>query len=233
MIVTRDDAFKDFILKRMAERELSDRSGVHSTDLVYCLNKQALRKVRKLAPTEDEQLRYAKGYSTQRWLTGTFEPDTAIELDGIVVTPDTLVALGVGDKLIPWELKSTDQSSGKPVEENIAWIKQIMAQCKVTNSLTAKLSRLENMGDWAWVFPRGATKEEKKANKLNSKHPTLSAWNIEFTQEEIDGNWEWLKRRREDFLTVREGFLLPRAAALATGQEWECEYCPFNGVDCK
>jgi len=216
----------------MAERELSDRSGIHSTDLIYCLTKQKLRKLRGLAPTEDEQLRFAKGYAAQRWLTGTFEPDTSVELEGIIVTPDTLVALGLGGAPIPWELKSTDQSSSKPIEENVAWIRQIMAQCKVTGSTTAKLSRLENMGDWNWVFPRGATKEEKKANKEASVHPTLSAWALEFTPEEIDGNWTWLQARKEEFLKITEGALLPRAVALASGQQWECQYCPFDGKEC-
>ena len=108
-----------------------------------------------------------------------------------------------------------------------------MAQCKVTGTTTAKLSRLELQGDWSWVFPKGSTPEEKKANKLASKHPTLSAWNLEFTQDEIDANWGWMLERREEFMKILDtGVLLPRAAALASGQSWECQYCEFNGKEC-
>ena len=227
MQITEDLNFRKFILDRLAQRAGERTEGTHGSDLIYCLNKQALRKLRQPEPTEEEVLIWGLGWSTQHELTGSYEPDTEFELDGIVVTPDIIME-GLE---CPWELKATYQSSNRPIEENLHWIRQIMAQCKVTGTTVARLSRLEIMGDWKWVFG-------KKEEKAESKHPTLHAYKLEFTQDEIDRNWEWMLERKRLFEAILNGgfedrrVLLPKIIALASGQDWECSFCSWRGNEC-
>lgn len=243
MKISEDPQFRAQILRQIAEREFYERKGTHGSDLIYCLNKQALRKLKPMPNTDEQILTFSIGWSTQRWLTGTFEPDKEYEVDGIVVTPD-MILMG-GNKTyynneipvsigwenphpdgFPWELKATYQSANKSIEDNIHWMRQLMAECYVTGTTTAILSRFEIMGDWKNIF----------GNKKDSepwRRPTLGAWRVEFTQEELDRFWEWMldrKMRYENLLAgyPETGLLLPKIVALASGQEWECGWCPYK-----
>ncbi len=223
-----DPEFRQHLLEKIAQREFKERVGIHCSDLLYCINKQALRRKTNLPVPNHTLLLFSLGWASQRWLTGKDEDEPARELDGITVTLDA-----VDTKGRPWELKASYQSSSRDILENLSWIRQIMAQCKVSGKTEAFLSRFEIMGDWASVFPKGATPAEKKANKEAAKKPTLSAYKLVFTQDEIDRNWEWLKQRRDLFAEVlRTGVLLPKAQAIPPTQEWECSDCPFRGGEC-
>ena len=231
MRITEDLVFKAELIKKIAEREFSERTGVHCSDLCYCLNKQALRRLHPLPLDEHEILLFSQGWATQRWLTGMLTDAPHVEVDGIKVTCDALVPAGdIAGKSTPWELKATFQSSEKVIEENTAWLHQIMAQCYVMVTTEAYLTRLELMGNWGSVFPKGATKEEREAyrNAPEQQKPTLHAYHLVFTKDELDDNWEWLKARRTLFLSIeRDGyfFRLPKGLALPQGQDWECRYC--------
>jgi len=61
------------------------------SDLNYCLNKQSLRKLYPVVDTDKEVLLFSLGYATQTWLAGKFGDASTKEIDGIVVTPDSLV----------------------------------------------------------------------------------------------------------------------------------------------
>lgn len=224
MKITEDPEFAKEVLDKIAKREFYERTGIHGSDLIFCLNKQALRQLQPKESTPEEILIFSLGWASQRWLTGSFEPDTELEVDGIKVTPDFFSGG------IPWELKATYQASTRPVEDSLHWIRQIEAQCYVTGTVTANLTRLEFMGDWGWVYPKGSTPEEKKAHKLASKHPTMSAWKLEFTQEELGKFWKWMLERKEIYEGILEtGELVPKAIALASGMTWECGRCSYKG----
>lgn len=223
----RDYEFEDYLTDLIANREFADRSGIHQSDLNYCLNKQFLRKKLETKPTRDEVLLYSLGWATQRWLTGRPDEEPIIK-DDIVVTLDALY------EDIPWELKATYTGRDKEPIENVAYMRQLMAQCKARGTTTARLSRFEIMGDWQWVFPRGKSKDERDTNKANSTRPTLSAFLFTFTQDEIDRNWEWFISRRKLFEALLAGSpLLPRIESLPPAGKYECEKCPFNGEECK
>lgn len=221
MDIREDPKFRAELLRKIADREFSERTGVHCSDLIYCLNKQALRRKLNLPSTDNEILLFSLGWATQRWLTGELEDEPEKELDGITVTMDSWVGM-------PWELKCTFQSNQKPVVENTAWVRQIMAQCKVSDKLSAKLSRLEIMGNWKSIFG----KKEEKALPENQK-PTLSAWSCTFSHSEIEKNWEWMISRKKIFEGLLEGSpLVVPMLALPPKQEWECGYCKFKGEEC-
>jgi len=214
--------FRKQLLERIAKREFRERTGVHSSDLIYCLNKQALRRLKPKSIGENELLLYSLGWSTQRWLTGQDEDEPEVEVDGIIVTADAVVP--EGQSKAAWELKCTFQSSNKPIEESIHWVRQMMAQCYVIGTKVAYLTRLEVMGNWRSIFG----KKEEKALPENQK-PTLSAFRLEFTKEELEANWRWMKNRKEQFEQIlKTGILLPRAQALASGMEFECDRCPYR-----
>lgn len=216
MEIIRDEEFQKEILAKIAVREFSERTGIHGSDLIYCLNKQAIRKLCPKPSTEREVLLFSLGWATQRWLTGKDEDEPEVEVDGIKVTPDARWKDG-----LYWELKCTFQSSAKPIEENIHWLRQLMSQCYVTKTTEIRLSRLELMGTWKSIFG----KKEEKSLPENEK-PTLNAYRITFTQEELDRHWEWMKQRRDLYKGVLEKrLLLPKLSALAPGMLWECDFC--------
>ena len=216
MKISEDLKFKKDIIQRISDKEFSERTGVHCSDLLYCLNKQALRRLMPLEPDEHEILLYSLGWSTQRWLTDERADEPSRTVDGITVTCDELW------QDIPWELKCTFQSSERPIADNDSWLKQIMAQCKVIGKTSAHLTRLELAGNWKSIFGR---KEEK--NLPENQKPTLHAYLLEFTPEEIEDNWLWLKRRADLFTELMEGeSLLPVQMALPDpSHRWECDYC--------
>lgn len=217
MKITKDDEFKKWIINEIVQREFNVRAGVHCSDLIYCLNKQALRRVMPLPSTEHEVLTFSLGWASQRWLTGKLKDEDTIEVDGIQVTPDCLWDCR------PWELKATFTSSERDISENDSWLKQIMAQCYVTKTLEARLTRLELMGNWKSIFG----KREEKGKPENQK-PTLSAFKLEFSQDELDSNWLWLRARKSlfDALLKDTAPLLHKGLALPEKHEWECDYCP-------
>ncbi len=233
MNIVEDIDFRKKLIKKINDREFSERVGIHQSDLCYCLNKQALRKKLEYQSTEQELLLYSTGWATQRWLTGQDKDVPEKIIDGITVTLDAnaldvLEPEAVTRYLVPFELKCTYQSSERPIEENTHWVHQIMAQCYVTGITTAYLTRFELMGNWKSIFGK---KEEKRLPE--NARPTLHAYRLEFTKEELERNWQWLKDRRVLLLQVIEtGKLLPKAIAIPNGQDYECEMCPFRGKEC-
>ena len=229
MEITLDQDFRKHLLQKIAQREFRERTGIHQSDLCFCLNKQALRKLHPQDPEDHELLLYSLGWATQRWLTGQDTDEPEKEVDGITVTLDAIhdVYTPTDHYRSPWELKATFQSSSRPIEENIHWVRQIMAQCYITGTTEAYLSRLEIMGNWKSI----GKKEEK--NLPENRKPTLSAYKLTFTQDELDRNWTWMQDRRDKFvkiLVTRE--LLPKIEAIPSGQSWECGWCRFREKEC-
>ncbi len=91
MNITEDAQFRSYLLKQIEEREFSERTGVHCSDLIYCLNKQALRRITGEKPTEQELLLFSIGWSTQAWISGKFIDVPEVEVDRIKVTLDASV----------------------------------------------------------------------------------------------------------------------------------------------
>uniref|UniRef100_A0A6M3JZX1 Uncharacterized protein n=2 Tax=viral metagenome TaxID=1070528 RepID=A0A6M3JZX1_9ZZZZ len=88
MNITEDLEFKQVLLKKIEEREFSERTGTHNSDLLFCLNRQALRRLTPLPNTEREVLLYSIGWASQAFLTGKFHDVPTIIKDGISVTLD-------------------------------------------------------------------------------------------------------------------------------------------------
>ena len=218
MKITESPEFRAKLIKMMAEREFKERTGVHSTDLVYCLNKQALRRLKPKPIQDHELLLFSLGWAIQRWLTGKPEDEAEREVDGIKVTCDAL------EGGVPWEVKCTFQSSERPIIENVHWIRQCMMQCSATGSTHCYLSRFEIVGNWKSIFGK---KVERALPK--SKKPTLHCFHLEFTEDDLAAMGEWMRVRRDLFLGIlKTGKLLPRVQASASGMRFECDYCGYK-----
>ncbi len=232
MEIIKDLEAKQEILHRIESHDFQNRAGIHQSDLVFCLNKALLRRTCPKPASESTILRWGRGLASQRWLSDKLEDEPTIELDGIQVTPDALWSDGN-----PWELKDTDQSNAKGVEENIHYIRQLLNQCKVLGKTTARLSRMCNMGNWKWVYrPKDPIKILALVDEFGQDwdaHPTLDVTRFEFTQAEVDANWEQMKMRRG----ILEGMLVkktpvPKVVAQMSGMEWECKDCEYRGKEC-
>lgn len=220
MKINPSPEFKAKIIEDIQLREFSKREGIHCSDLIYCLNKQVLRRLMPLPPDEHTILLYSLGWSTQHELTGKFGDEPTITKDGIQVTKDALFDSK------PWECKASFKSSERGIEDEDSWLSQIMAQCYVSGTTEAYLTRMELAGNWKSIFG----KKEEKSLPENQK-PSLSAWKLEFTQEELDDNWVWLQRRATLFggllgqTDLTKIQLLPKPNALPANHDWECTFC--------
>ncbi len=241
MEIVEDAQFRAELIEKIRMREFAERTGVHMSDLNFCLNKQMLRKVKPLPDTEQEILLFSVGWASQRWLTSKDVDEPSKEVDGILVTCDSLYEKPLGyDREdghkymvygvpVPWELKATYQSSNRPIEDNVAWIRQIMAQCYTQGVTEAYLTRFELLGDWGSVYPKGKSKHERDANRKASQRPTLHAYKLSFSQGELDRNWEWFKERRTLYVKLLEDQKpLPKVIALPSGGSYECQYCHYT-----
>lgn len=234
MEVSEAPEFRQALIKKIAEREFAERTGTHCSDLLYCLNKQALRRRLGDQPTEQDTLLFSLGWATQRWLSHKWTDEAPIEMDGILVTCDANAMSILANPntvtmfFIPWELKCTYQSSSKDIMDNPAWIRQIMAQCYVQNIATAVLTRFELMGNWKSVFGKKGEKDLPENGR-----PSLHAYTFKFTSEELAQNWDWLRNRKVMFeALLAGGELLPKILAIPSGQSYECDWCRFKGVEC-
>ena len=214
MKITIAEDFRKELLDKIAQREFSERTGIHQSDLIFCLNKQAMRKLNPQDPSAAQLLTFSLGWSTQRWLTGKNEDEPEKEVDGIKVTLDSTW------NTVPWELKATFQSNTRPIEENLHFVRQVMNQCYVTGTTEAYLSRLEIMGNWKWVYrPKDPVKLQALVDQFGkdwADHPTLTAVKLEFTQEELDRHWKWMCSRKQQYEEIlKTKALLPKLQVLA------------------
>lgn len=113
-----------------------------------------------------------------------------MQLDGVYMTHDgesvdsVITAAGNRGKveLIVDEVKATYKSTRTvgDLSTQWMWITQCKAYCKALNTRFARLHVLFICGDYSYPIS-----------------PILKCWQIEFTQEEIDMNWELLRDYRD------------------------------------
>lgn len=114
-------------------------------------------------------------------MMGVVDHPGEMEVDGIYMSPDgESIATVFMDKAISviHECKATYKSTKTvgDLTKQWMWLAQIMAYCKGANTTTAMLHVLFLCGDYKFPIT-----------------PQLRCWKIEFTQDEIDTNWELLR----------------------------------------
>lgn len=163
--------------------------------------------------TPDQNMIYWMGHAAQFFLAPVKPEDAKVlEVDGIQLTPDFETCEFAGYKVDLAEMKSTRKSSRTfHPKDQMHYLMQIMGYCKALGKTKADLIMYFIHGDYSQRPPA----------------PELDCWACEFTQQEIDANWEHVKECR-DILdrALKEG--RPPDPIIMLG-DWECDYCECGG----
>lgn len=97
-----------------------------------------------------------------------------MKLDAIHMTPDGESVETVKGKtvLVIHEVKATYKSTNRDISKEWMWLTQLKCYCKGAKTRHGKLHVLFLCGNYKFPI-----------------QPTAKAWNIEFTQKELDDNW--------------------------------------------
>lgn len=208
MKVLDNPQLKATILRWLSESYLKSTyrpSGMHLTDLIYCLTKSFWDKTDPLPPSEREVLLFASGLGLERVLIPKEYKAEPILIDNIWVSPDFFTN-------IMGELKTTRMSSKKALAGDLpeTWIEQIKGYAKASNQLSYDLAALCLMGNWHPPFPE------------------LIGLRLEFEQDEIDSFWAYIMEERlpclESHLTSPYIPPLPQCYC----KDWECKDCRYK-----
>ena len=213
MNIIADETKKKEILQLIRERSWSDRTGLHFSDLNYCLRKPYYREkypdIAMEQEKEDTTLIFSLGHAWEYWLTRTDEHHE-YKQDGITCTPDFSYREGE-----IWEIKATYLSARKDIREQTTWLRQCMAYCKVTGVTTFYIVPLHVMGTWDGIW-------KKKGENLDRRRPLMNVWRCEFTQEEIDVNWELGLHKKK---LLEEAIATSNPMGNPMQEKWECGFC--------
>lgn len=149
------------------------------------------------------------GHAAQYFLAPTRPEDAKkVELDGITMTADFADCNFAGYPVGLAEMKSTRKSQRNfHPRESKHYLTQIMGYCKGLGVTKAELIMYFIHGDYSERPPS----------------PTLDCWTCEFTQQEIDANWEHILQSR-DILDAALKSATPPAELRMLGA-WECDHC--------
>ena len=199
MIVTRRETFDEILLDEMME-EILDNTRTHPsvTDLIYCLTKNWLN-AKRTSPREfsrQTKLFFAIGLGMEaNMLKKRKEEQTAGVYRGVSYHVDSLDGGLV-------EFKTTRASmKNYPDAIPLAHIRQMLSYLKATGNSKVMYSVL-------FLIPA-----------------ELATWELEFTPEEIDKNWEWMELRKEVWEEADRTLQAPESFKYQ--EQWECKNCSY------
>ena len=206
-VTFREDLVGVLLQKFRAE---APRLGIHISDLANpCLRRVYYAK-KELAPTTDEDLLlWLAGKAHHSLLEGKLR-EIELEKDSIIGTIDC-----IDEERVITEFKTTRASLSKNVLEEYAfWREQLMGYCFLYGDTRARLFVLHLLGNWG------------KSKFL----PALRAYELEFTEKELNENWKELLKRK-DILAESLGNGIPPFGPRES-MEWACEWCSARKI-CK
>lgn len=206
---TRDIKTEESTLQRAYLDIQEDRSKQYPsvTNLLYCITKTYWEHQYGESKQIDDttKLYFVLGLGLeQALLRYRDETGRSGEKDGIYYHIDNI------EDGVVVELKTTRMRTrrGRPsVEIGIedyseAWLKQIQAYCKVVGITQAKLVVIHII------------------------EPTIQAWSLEFTLEELNANWDWLKQRKIMLEAAQNSGKAP--TPFKYNMDWECGRCQWK-----
>lgn len=199
MIVTRSESFDEVLLNEMTE-EVLDTTRTHPsvTDLIYCLTKNWMNSKRSTPQEFSRQTKmyFAIGLGLEaNMLKRRKENATAGVYDGISYHADSL-----DDVMV--EFKTTRANpKGYPDAIPLHHLKQILSYMKPTGFRKCYYSVL--------FLIQGE----------------LMTWELEFTDQEVEANWEWMRLRKEVWEQADAESQAPESYVY--NMDWECKNCDF------
>ena len=195
MIITKNDELTIQVYDRIRANVVTEREGIHLSDLIYCTRKAYFRK-KGLSPSPSNELcvLWMTGFAFQAYMFPNDE-EIPVSVDGITCTPD--VPSGI-------EVKSTRQSSKKfDLNTNEHWKRQILGYCKALNILEYDLTVLFICGNYAPPFP------------------DIDCWHIVADPMEVEQNWNEVLEKKALLEVALSADVLP----ISNCESWEWEYC--------
>jgi hypothetical protein len=209
MIKTDNPELSRLILNHLSDKYKlkQPREGIHLSTLVYCLTRSFFDAHSAVEPTDEELMLFALGYGLQDVLTPANAETPTLESEGIIYRPDMLLALPSANRTQLVEVKTTRMSSKKP-DLPETWIEYIKGGCHIRQANSYDLVILYMMGNYAPPFPQ------------------IAACRIEFEQQELDENWQYLVTRRDVYQSHMADNTPPEPYMWS--KEWECAKCRYK-----
>lgn len=200
MIILKNSEMKEIIYNNIRATMTKERTGIHLSDLIYCIRKPYFRKMGLSSlPSNELCVLWMTGYAFQAYMF-PLDEEITIQVDGINCTPDILSGI---------EVKSTRQSSRKfSLEDMGHWKRQILGYCKALNKLEYDLVVLFLMGNYAPPFP------------------DIDCWHIGTTVEEVEDNWQEILTKRNILEEALKIGIPPEPDC----EDWEWSYCENIGM---
>lgn len=193
------------VMQSLATEYLTEKPFPHLAELIYCLTKSYDDRTDSITPTDEELLLFAVGFGLERViLSGHERPESAF-CEGIGYSVDFNTFAGT-----PAELKTTRMSTntvdGKGLPDG--WIKQTAGYCYCRGVNSYHLTVLFLMGNY------------------KPPMPLIRSYRLDFTDDEIQNNWNWLQGRK----AVIESFMADgiRPEPDTWNESWECNYCRYK-----
>lgn len=198
-------------LSRIILTHLSDkyklsqpRVGIHLSTLIYCLTRSFFDSKQVVEPTDEELLLFSVGYGLQDVLTPPDTETPTYEYEGIIYRPDMLLSLPNFGLV---EIKTTRMSSKKQ-ELPDTWLEYIMGGCYIKKQNFYDLAILYLMGNYSPPFPQ------------------LHSFRLEFEQQELDSNWNYIRTRYEAYASYITDNTPPEPYMWC--KEFECKSCRYK-----
>jgi len=202
MKATRDDGYTDAIIDEMMAGFDDGREGMHPsvTDLIYCLTKgwYNTRPGGGAGHGKQTKVFFLIGLGTEQALMSKVGGNKPAGVyEGVFYHIDRVT----GDVMD--ELKTTRKSL-KGYEDKVPQnhLQQIQGYLKTQGLLKCKYTVV-------FLIPA-----------------SVVTWELEFTQEEVDSNWDYLQGRRQVWLEYENSPTPP--PAYTYNQAWECKDCPYK-----
>lgn len=207
MELVEDPALRQSILDILVEEyKLHEpRSGIHASDLIYCITKSYWNKVDYQPPTESESMMFSIGLGLERVIIQFGATRVApLFVEGVHLSPDFLI------NSIHSELKTTRFGVGKVPD---TWIKQVMAYCYATDIPIYNLAVLHIIQAQLIAYRVVFTQEELEEN-----------WGWMLNRKEVLE--DALHTYVEDQSHNPASLIHPREFTF--NEDWECGYCRYK-----
>lgn len=189
-------------------------TGLHVSDLIRCRRQAWYERNGFTAIPFSTQtlLLFLMGQGHHSLLeAGVQEEELEISFDGIKVVGHVDHPIDEDGVTFPGEIKTTRASAKKMQIPSAKYVQQVASYAVIKGVNRARIYAIFLLGDYS-----------------RAKLPTIKAWDLEFTDQELRA-WKREMARRAAVLVGAE------TPSLAEHEGWECQYCGFaekNGGPC-
>jgi len=187
------------------------REPNHLSSYIGCRTKSFFDHKQAIEPTDQEVMLFALGYGLQDVLTPKEAKAKLYNFEGVIYRPDMSFTVSKSEIDILTELKTTRKSAKHHyIDDSIplTWLSYMKGGCKIVGTLTYDLAVLYMMGNYAPPFPQ------------------IYCDTFEFTEAEIEENWNTIKANKLVLDTANESGIPP--TPFSHCYEWECQYCRYK-----